>query len=87
MWELSSTILRGWRGKRCCSTSLGSCIVGSIIIGGWWLDLTPSPVPLAGASVLVAVPCVAVAAVGVSPSFPGDFDVNAAPAEAVRCEP
>ena len=47
----------------------------------------PSPVPLAGASVSVAVPFVALAAVGVSPSFPGDFDVNAAPVEAVRCEP
>ena len=56
----------------------------------WWLVASfdvPSPVPLAGASVSVAVPFVAVAAVGVSPSFPGDFDVNAAPAEAVRCEP
>ena len=44
----------------------------------------PSPVPLAAASVLVAVPFVAVAAVGaVSPSFPGDSSVNVAPAEAV----
>ena len=44
----------------------------------------PSPVPLAGASVSVVVPFVAVAAAGVSPSFPGDSDDNSAPAEAVR---
>ena len=44
----------------------------------------PSTVPLAGASVLVAVPFVAVAAVGVSPSFPGYSDLNVALAEAVR---
>ena len=42
---------------------------------------------LAGASVSVAVPFVAIAAAGVSPSLPGDSPVNAAPAEAVRCEP
>ena len=39
---------------------------------------------LAGASVSVAVPFVAVAAAGVSPSFPGDSAANAAPAGAVR---
>ena len=53
----------------------------------WWLVAgfdAPSPVPLAGASVSVVVPFVAVAAAGVSPSFPGESDDNAAPAEAVR---
>jgi hypothetical protein len=39
---------------------------------------------LAGASVSVAVPFVAIAAAGVSPSFPGDSAANVAPAEAVR---
>ena len=39
--------------------------------------------PLAGASVLVAVPFVDAPA-GIYPSFPGDPDINAAPAEAVR---
>ena len=43
-----------------------------------------SPVPLAGASVSVAVLFVAIAAMVISPLFPGDSDVDAALTEAVQ---